>query len=223
MSIDVQDVLDVNLTLVGVELLNSPEGVGAFRQSVRSEITEVTTGIAIPVSAPAELPIQRQQFDLEKERISVAVYSERSAVSRAYPSQPDDLERLAEVASLAIDNTNVEGQELRAYGYNIDLVGQMTAGLTVNQLVATRVFGSDFHRKVGGEIVGGVVRATFEADGEIWNMRLEPRMNDDSGSKIFVSLNLHKQDAQIPVRASIVKSLRQVWEKVNEIVERLDG
>ena len=223
MSIDVQDVLDVNLTLVGVELLNSTEGVNAFRQSVRSEISEVTTGIAIPVSTPAGLPIQRRQFGLEKERISVAVYSERSAVSRAYPSQPDDLERLAEVASLAIDNTDVEGQELRAYGYNVDLVGQITAGLTVNQFVATRVLGSDFHRRVGGEIVGGVVQTTFVADGEIWNMRIEPRMNDDSGSKIFVSLNLHHLDAQIPARASIVKSLRQVWEKINEIVERLDG
>ena len=223
MPIDVQDVLDVNLTLVGIELLNSDEGVTAFRQSVQSEISATTTGIAIPAPISADRPIQRQQFELGKERISVVAHAERSAVSRSYPSQIDDLERLAEVASLAIDNTDVSGQELRAYGYNIDVVGRLTAGLTVDQFVATRVFGSDFRRRIGGEFVGGVVRATFEADGEIWNMRLEPRMNDDSGSKIFVSLNLHKLDTQIPTRAGVAKSLRQVWEKANKIVESLDA
>lgn len=222
MAITVQDVLDVNLTLAGIELLNSAEGINAFRQSVRSEISEVTTGIAIPVPAPAELGIQRRQFDLGKERISVVAHAERSAVSRSYPSRIDDLERLAEVSSLAIDNTAVAEQDLRAYGYNIDLVGWLTEGGTVNQFIVTRVFGSDFRRRVGGEVVGGVIRAAFEADGEIWNMRLEPRMNDDSGSKVFVSLNLHKPDTQIPARASLAKSLRQVWEKAHEIVENLD-
>lgn len=222
MTISVQDVLEVNLTLVGIELLNSAEGVNAFKQSVRSEISEVTTEIAIPVPAPAELPTQRRQFDLGKERISVATRAERSAVSRSYPSLIDDLDRLAEVASLAIDSTDAEGQELLAYGCNIDLVCQLTAGLTVNQFIVERVFGSDFRRRVGGDFVGGVVRAAFEADGEIWSMRLEPRMNDDSGTKVFASLNLHKPDAQIPARAGVAKSLRQVWEKAQKIVESLD-
>ena len=222
MTIQITDILEVNLTLVGISLLNSPEGVTEFRRAVRVELSQVSMGIPLPVEIPFPegLPIPRQRFDLERDRISVGVSDDRSTISRKYPTRKD-LERLTEVASLAIDNTLLEDQHLRAYGFNLDLIGKLNEDLTVGALVGKHVFGPNLGRILGGDVVGGLARIAFNAGGEIWNLRIEPRANDESGSMLFIGLNLHRAEGRIPTSAGIRKSLEETWDKSVEIVQRL--
>ena len=222
MTIRITDFLEVNLTLLGISLLNLPEGVAEFRRAARVEISQASMGMALPVEIqfPEGLPIPRHRFDLERDRISVVVSDDRSVISRRYPTRVD-LERLTEVASLAIDNTLLEDQHLRAYGFNLDLIGELEDDLTVNALVRKQVFGPNLGRILGGNVLGGLARIAFNADEELWHLRVEPRANDETGSMLFIGLNLHRVEDQIPTSEGIRKSLEETWDKSVDIVERL--
>ena len=122
MAVKVRDVSKVDLVLVGVELLKSPDEVQSFRRALGVEVqigsgiaTEVNTGETHPLNAVA----------LQRDRIIVSSFPGRSVITKEFPSltrPADDWDRFAEVAVQAMASSDQANLTPRAYGYNYSSV-----------------------------------------------------------------------------------------------------
>ena len=215
MPVTIEDILQTNLVLIGVSLINTPEELSAFRHSVGTEVTSVETGLGPEVV--------NRTHTLNRDRITVTGAPERSAIARGYPAE-SDLERLAQVAWMAIANTDLKGQEVQAFGYNIELVYEPDSEGLAIQYLAERLFMPRLLQDGGWRLLGGAGRLFFEKAGRFWQARLEPRLNDDTATRIFASLNLHRSevDLPLPTEADIRDSLKLLWAEAHSLVNHLD-
>ena len=216
MAVIIEDVLQANMVLVGVNLINTPAETAAFRQSVGTEVTTVETGMGSEVV--------NRTHALNRDRIKVTESPDRSAIAREYPTE-SDLERLSQVASMAITSTDLVGQELRAFGYNIELVYQPDPARLAIQYLSDRLFIPQLLQDGGWRLVGGTGQLFFEKDGRIWQVRLEPRFNDETTTRVFATLNLHQSEGDLifPMESEIRDSLRLIWMEAHNLVIQLDG
>ena len=221
MAAKFEEVLTTNLLLIGVTLLNTPAEASEFRRGVNTEVRAVEVGT--PQAGSGAVMINRTYF-LDRDRIAIQTTPDRSLIAREYPER-DDLERLAEVASVAIEKTNSEGQELPALGYNIDLVYEPDTTEPAIQYLAGRLFQHNLLQGGGTRLLGGAGRLYFEKDGQHWEAALEPRLNDAATSRIFVSLNLHIEQEHLlfPTRTEVQDSFNLLWEEAQNLVNQLHG
>ena len=215
MAIEIVDVLQTNLILIGARLVNTSEELEAFRKDVGTETVTAESGLGGDV-------IERTHT-LSRDRITVGMTSDRTAIIREYPSKTD-LERLAQVAEMAFQNTDLEEQELRALGYNIELVYEPDSEDLAIHYLAQRLFVPRLLNDDESRLLGGAGRLYFEKSGLSWQLRLEPRLNDEA-TKIFASLNLHFTGPSLafPDKDEVRNSLIMVWNEAHELIDRLDG
>ncbi len=214
MPVTIEDVLQANLILVGVNLINTPDEITAFRKDVGTEVMSAETSLGTEVID--------HTHTLNRDRITVMGTPERSVIARVYPME-SDLERLAQVAGMAIANTDLDGQELQAFGYNIELVYEPDSKERAIEYLADRLFMPRLLQDEGWRLFGGAGRMFFEKDGRFWQARLESRRNDDTTTRIFASLNLHRAEADLPTEADIRDSLKLLWVEAHNLVTQLDG
>ena len=224
MTAEIQDVLKANLVLVGVKLLNSQDEVQRFSDSVGTDVvlgTNLFPGVPIPLP---DVSVQETSLTLNRDRIVIHTSQNRTSIEREYPSF-EDLERLSKVAGYAIDHTEgFASQSLRAIGYNIDLVYDQTSGKPAVGYLGDRLFNPDIPGKEGWQLAGGNGRLTFSDDvGRLWNISIEPRFNERTGSRIFMSLNAHKDNPEKPNKDDIRHYLQEAWEQAHDFVSRLDA
>ena len=207
--------------MVGIVLLSEQEQRDRFASLVNTEITtEMLVSGPVPplptVGGPANLAETGLVLNMPRDRIQIVSTSTRTSIERQYPRY-NDFDRLAEVASSAIDLTNLEGQTLRAFGFNIDLVYRQTEEGSSERYIADRLFS---HRQFGIEewtLVGGGGKLSFEGKRGRWNFTVEPRANDPSGRKVYLGLNLHREEQEIPSRNDILIALQDTWDRSREI------
>lgn len=215
MAVRVEDVLQVNLILVGINLINTQEELDALRRDVGVEI----------VTAEASLGTElvERTHDLNRDRIKVRSTPERTAIAREYPEETD-LGRLARVAGLAIENTDLAGQELRALGYNVELVYEPDSEEPALKYLASHLFKTSLLRD-DAKIFGGAARLFYTKGDHTWQARLEPRLNDDATTKIFAALNLHQAEADLSSlgESSIRDSLGSLWDEIHSLIGQLEG
>ena len=214
MAVTIKDILQTNLILVGVSLINTPEEHAAFRKDVGTEVVRAEIGLGQDI-------IERTHT-LNRDRITVAGSSERSVIVREYPAE-SDLERLAQVAGMAISNTDLDGQEVQAFGYNIELVYEPDSEELAIKYLANRMFIPHLLQDGGWHLFGGTGRLLFQKGGQSWQARLEPRFNDDTTTSIFASLNLHRAESSLPTEDDVRDSLNLLWAEAHNIVTQLDG
>ena len=209
-----EEVLEVNLVLAGISLLNTTEEASAFRQGVKAEVraSEAVSGSEM---------IHRS-YTLNRDRVMVTVTPDRSVIVREYPIQAD-LERLAEIAGIAIEKTDLADQELRAMGYNIDLVYEPSQTESAILYLATRLLSGNLFEGGERQLVGGASRLYFDKGGQHWQAVLEPRLNDEATFKVFVSLNLRIEDLSLPTKAMINDSLKSLWAEAQDLVNQIHG
>ena len=195
MSVSIEDILQVNLVLVGANVIKSQNEMAAFYEDVGVEVTSVETGVL------GADPINRTHT-LNRDRITIVSTQNRSVVSREYPLETD-LGRLAQVASMAISNSDLEDQELRAFGYNIELVFEPSSKEKAIHYLLKRLFNPDLLRNKGSRLIGGTGRIFFEKNGRYWRATLQPRFNDENTTKIFLSLNLHRGETDLSLLTEI--------------------
>lgn len=214
MSATISDLLTASVVLLGVRLLDSNEGVQSFKDSVDAE---VDTEQLIPLAAPSE----GQQLTLRKDRITINTVGDRSVVQQEYPTVIT-LQRLAEVAGVAVSNTK-NTSVARGVGYNVELVYDQDSVGTAAGYIADRLF-ADFDRNEGWKITGGRAGIGFVGDDEtVWNVVLEPRRQDAFTTKVFLSINLHRNVALVPQREAIAEGLRVAYEAAVKFVNKLDS
>jgi hypothetical protein len=222
MAATVSEVLKVDLVLVGIGLIKTPEELSAFRSAVGSD---VMTEASLTANIPSGITEPSRSLAMNRERITLDFSPSRSVIRRDYPSLGDlgDLARLAQVAWLAISNTDLADQKPRAFGYNIELIYDQDSGLPAFLYLADRLFASASFVVEGGHLIGGAGRLIFEGGGKRWTIAIEPRFNDNETTRIFLTLNLHRSEQRLPDEKEIYESLQEAWEQACSFVNRLDA
>lgn len=221
MAVEIQDVLNVNVVLLGVGLLNEQEEFDAFRQVLDTEVTLSSTALigSVPAAQPPTLEPERT-LTLHRDRIALVLSSVRSTIAKEYPSK-DDLSRLSEVAAQAISNTNVENRKLQAIGYNIALVYDTHTGTRALKYIADRLLKPPVSVQSKWTLIGGTTKLIFDDGANIWTFILEPRL-EENASRLFLSVNRHKNDDVLPTEADIKSSLHDIWRQAYDFIETLD-
>ncbi len=219
MNVQEFDVLNVNVVLVGLGLLNSPDELEAFQSSIDAEVRSVAGPLVVGVST-ASLETGRR-YELPRERVSLDSSSGRTTVQREYPTK-DDLERLSKIVSCAIEHTDLQNPSPRAFGFNIELVYDQTSGNSAIQYLGERLFGGQDLGVEDMELVGGSGRMVLDSPAGRWAVQVEPRFGDEQSSRVFMSVNYHKQEQRIPKLDEIRQHLHEIWEMAKSFAAQID-
>ena len=219
MSVEIQAVIEANLVLIGVGLLNTQEEQLAFAKAVDTEVSGVSSGIEVNLPAGSTAP--SHQLTLAQDRIFLECSASRTRIRREYPSKKD-LDRLAEIAGLAISITNHETEQLRAIGYNVDLFYEHDSEMSSLEYLGERLIAPHVGTRTGVNLTGASSVLRFESDGQLWQIRLEPRFNERQTNRIFASLNLHRDATTLPAQRDIQAALRETWRQAHRFVSKLD-
>lgn len=215
MAVKIDDVLQANLILVGVRLINTQEEIEAFRLAVAREIATTEAGVGTDVV--------NRTHTLNRDRITVSANAERTTIAREYPTE-SDLQRFSAVARMAVECTDLNNQQLGAFGYNIELVYEPDPPEPAIQYLAKRLFPADLLRDEETKLVGGSGRMLFQKNSLSWQVALEPRFNDPNTTRVFLSLNLHRPETDLTLLSedAINTSLRSLWSEAHSLVKQLD-
>ena len=219
MAATIQDVVKANFVLVGCHLLGDAEELRRFREQIDTDVVMAGGGLITDVVSGVTEPAQT--VSLNRDRITLELASSRSTIGRDYPSR-SDLPRLAEIVGRAIECTDLSAQSPTAFGYNIDLVYDQTSESSASSYLGKRLFNPALSTNTGWQLVGGAGRMVFETGGTSWRVAVEPRFNDESSSRVFFSLNLHKGENRRPNEDEIRLSLEDAWDQAHVFVKRLD-
>ncbi len=218
MAMTLEDVLSVNLVLVGVELLHEPDMVERFRNELAHDLR---LEVGMVVLGATGVPEPSRILTMSRDRIQLTLHASRSTIAREYP---DDLglTRLAHVADRAIELTNLEGKAPQAFGYNMELVFDQDSGQPAIQYIGNRLFGNLPTGVPGRNLVGGTGQLIFSDSAGQWTISIQPRFNDSDTRRVFLSLNLHKQEQRFPDEAEIQTTLEQIRQETLAFADRLE-
>ena len=223
MAIKVQDVVKANMVVVGLHLLSKPDELDVFKRPVSTDVQVAGTGIIANVSQG--VTEQGRILTLDRDRITLELSPSRSTINRDYPVR-EDLPRLAEVAWQAIASSSMAGRQPRAFGFNIEMIFDQDSGTPAFEYLSRRLFGEQPLESQGWQFVGGAGSLIFDDGGRRWTLKLEPRFNDQTESRVFLGVNLHMAGQSLPdevgFEASLEASLREIWDKSLAVVQRLD-
>ena len=220
MAATVQDVLKVNIVLVGVPLLRFSEEVDKFRNDVGTEM--IVSGAGLRVSVPEGNAEPGVSIALNKDRISIDLSPSRTSLARDYPAQKD-LVRMAEVSRLAIEASDTSDAKPRAFGYNIELVFDQTTDKPAIEYLSERLFRGDLATSLGWEPIGGSGRLFFRDGVSRWSLNLEPRFQDEQSGRVFLGANRHFEEPRLPEMHEILPALQDLWDQAHQFIQQLDG
>lgn len=225
MAANVRDVISVNATFVGIELLPTEEAVQGFRDGLDTEVSSsVAAAMAAAVVASAEPGIagQARVLSIDKDRISLTLSSDRSIIQRDYPVV-NDLPLLARVTGAAIANTDMSSAKPRAFGYNIQLVFSQDSERFARKYLSTRIFPKDYPRNSDWHLRDGSAKLNYQDDGgKLWTATIEPRFNDPNTPHVFLSLNMHIGEPRMPDTPEIAEHLETLWASAVSFVQSVD-
>lgn len=220
MTVTLEDTLNANLVLVGVELLNEPDEVERFRNEMATDL-RLEVGLIGTNDIPV-MPEPSRSLILGRDRIRLTLQASRSMIAREYPDDAG-LARLAQAASRAIEFTGLGSKMPQAFGYNMELVFSQDSGQPAIRYIGNRVFGSLSIDEPGRNLIGGVGQLIFADAAGRWTITVEPRSGDPDTSRVFLKLNLHKQEQRFPDESEIQETLEQVQQEAQAFMERLEG
>lgn len=218
MTVTLEDTLNANLVIVGVELLNEPDAVERFRNEMATDLRLEAGLVANDIMA---MPEPSRSLILGRDRIRLILHASRSTIAREYPDKAG-LSRLAQAASRAIEFTGLGSQAPQAFGYNMELVFNQDSGQPAIQYIGNRVFGSLSIDEPGRSLIGGIGQLIFADAAGQWTIRVEPRSGDSTTSRIFLGLNLHKEETRLPDEAGILATLEEIQREAQAFMERLE-
>lgn len=221
MAISSAEILNINLVLVGVELIKTPDEINEFRNAVGVDVVIAEAGFAIgaPIGVPVNLAGGSRILSLDKDRITIDVSAQRSTIKRDYPLSIGEIERLAEVATFAISTTE---SQPKAFGYNIEMVYEQDSGMPASQYLSERLFADDVPKIEDGNVLGGSGRLAFAGNGKTWRVGIEPRFNNEMDKRVFLTLNMHIDHNRFPAREEIMSSMREIEENAKSFASCLD-
>ena len=219
MAIEFGDVLKADLVLVGFPLLDRPGELEEFRSKYKEARI---SGGGVNIDVQSNKAEQGQVVTLDRDRITLELFPSRAVIRREYPNDETDLEQMAEVAHQAISITAIRGKALRAYGFNLDLIYDQDSGRSAFGYLADRLLSVGVKQKNDWHFLGAATRVTYLAGDEQWQMAIEPRFGDPLTKTVYLNVNLHKPESQLPELDTIKGSLMKIWEQARGFANFLD-
>ncbi len=220
----IQDVLNASMVFVGVELMNKPDARDNLMKVANTEVMEAAE-IGFPVSASGGIPTPIHRFALQRDRISLDIAPARSSVTKEYLSQtspPEDIDQLAKIVACAIDNTEFEEQQLSAYGYNMVIVFSPDLEEPAVQHLGKHLFNPYHFGREEWERIGGLGTLYFSDGDRRWTFNIEPRPREDfESNKLYMSVNLHVPDSELPDENVIKDGFNEVLEEAKRLTKQL--
>lgn len=210
MGIRVEDALSVNVVFVGTGLLTGPGELDRFRDAAGVEVVGDIPGALVDPDGNVP-PVQVNTFRIAKDRVAIQSSSPRTNIVREYP-EFEDLQRLAQLATYAIEHTDSERRQITAFGFNIDLVFEQDSGESAGTYLAKRLF-SDSFLEDSQSLISGAASLAFLENGNRWGLVIEPRFKKEDTTKLFVSLNLHLNKTEIPTLEECHQYLMEIWKR----------
>ena len=169
-----------------------------------------------PIGSPPS-PSPPVSLVLNRDRITLNGVPGRSDITKEYPSDSNvDLSRLAEIARVAIESSDLRGQRLQAYGFNLEAVYSLH--ISAGDFLSQRILNPGLFEDLDYQMVGGVSSLQMMKGSHLWNLRFEPRFGDYRKNKLFVSFNLHRNSEAIPRKTEMLRSLGEVWTQAETIM-----
>ena len=219
MAVTTPEVVKANIVLLGQRLLRAAEEIESFKRTIGTDVQLAGVGMGVNVQTGIAEP--GLTLNLNRDRITLDLSPSQSVINRDYPLR-EDLARLAEVAGKAISNISGEEQDLRAFGFNIELVFDQDSDSPAFGYLSRRLFDVDGLGSEGWQFIGGAGKLIFGDGGRRWTVAMEPRFGDETESRVFLSVNLHKASQSPPTVDEIRNSFEELWDEVHDFVQRLD-
>ncbi len=214
MATRIVDVLKVDLAFAGIMLLRDFDEVESFRRSIDADAVVNDKG---PLSFSKRILLGRERIILESD----ITPSFQTTLSREYPTF-DGLGRLAEVARCAIVETNLSDQQLQGYICRIDLIYDQDSGLPAATYLANRLFAPNLQCYEGWDLREGSCRMIFAEGENQWAIFVEPRFGNEETNTVYLSVARRMDEQSIPEQSQIEETLREVWIKSQDFINRLD-
>jgi hypothetical protein len=213
-----QEIVKVDLVLVGVRLLSEPQQVSAFTALTGRDVVSSGTDLVSMEQGVLD-PVTR--LELPKDRIVLGLGSQRSTIERTYPDE-DDLPRFADIVTLAARCSNFNSALVAVHGYNLAMVYRQDSGMNTLRYLGKHMFGEAAFAAEGWNPVGGTGKLLYESPDGRWEFFVEPRLQKQDTDKVFLQLNLHRGQATIPSREEIIDSLNFMWKQAQDLAHRID-
>ena len=220
MAVRVEDVLAVNVVLVGVELLKTAPEVDACSAVIGRELIQDGAFIDVVAELP---PVRGRALRSARERIVVEVSELRSRVTKEYPAAVDDVALVAKVAAQALASTTVPEPVVSGYGFNFTMVYHDESGEDALRYLGRRIFAPPSFVPEGWSSFGAQGKLRFQDGDRQWTVTLEPRLQVPKTQKVFLDINLHVPEARIPQEDEMETHLRALWEQAHTLIEAIDA
>ncbi len=213
-----QEIVKVDLVLVGVRLLSESQQVNAFSELADGEVVSPSTGLVSMEQRPIE-PATR--LELPKARIVLASDSQQSSIEQLYPDE-DDLPRFADIVTLASRCSNLDSALVAVHGYSLAMAYRQDSGMDALRYLGKHMFGEVPFAAEGWDSVGGTGKCMYESPDGHWEFFVEPRFQKRDTDRVFLHLNLYRGQATIPNRKEIIEMLQLVWKQAYDLAFRID-
>ena len=220
MAVRVEDVLSVNVVLVGIELLRIAAEVEACSAAFDGEFIQDGAFVDVVGQMP---PARGRMLRAPRERILVEVSQRRSRFTKEYPGGVDDVALVADVASRALESTTVEEPAVSAHGFNLAMVYRDASGEEALPYLGRRIFAPPAFAPDGWTSFGGQGKLKFQDGVRQWTITLEPRLQAPNTQKVFLDVNLHVPEAGVPSQDEMEAQLRALWEQAHGLMNAIDN
>ena len=219
MPAQVQDITTVHFALSGLSLLKDREEFEAFRSAIAVDVA-ITQGFT-PVAGGGGQP--QRSLSLPKERITLTFTPNSTTITREYPVDTGDLKRLAEVAQLAIDNSDVGNQQPRLFGFVVDLIFDQDTSVPASLYLANILFAPTYSLfDEGWDLKGGEGTLEYVRETRRRLITMESQTDDDASTRVYMRFGEHVTEERIPEQGEILASLVDAWKRAAGFVDSLD-
>ena len=219
MTVRVEDVLSVNVVLVGIELLKTAAEVVACSAAIGRELHQDGAFLdAVPQGAP----IAGRMVRLPRERILVEVSALQSRVTKEYPADIDDVALVARVAAQALASASAQKPVVPAHGFNLSMVYSAESGEDALRYLERRVFAPPAFVPQEWTSLGAQGKLKFQDGARQWTVTLEPRLQVPNTPKVFLNVNLHVSETGVPSEDEMETQLRTLWERAHGLINAID-
>ena len=220
MAVKIEDILKLNIVLVGVNLLLEERQRKSFQEEVNAEFV-LTPNLVVTLGAGMQQS-SGHIIQLPKDRISIETDPSRTLINKDYPDK-DDLPRLVKIIDACMTHGGGEHAEITSFGFNISLVFHQSSGDTAFSYIAKKLFSFQMLGHENFAPLGGSGTITFQLSDYRSTVTIEPRMKDVNTEKVFLEINRHFDSHNCPSGHDLLMAFESVWEEAENIVEKIDG
>ena len=209
--IEITQVTVAGLVIIDFEALNNEEGIYRFLRKVKTLITS---------GSPQDATVS---LDIQSDRISVIRGPDgHTSIKRDFPASHDDLDRLAEIAELAIANTQTDRQS-HTIEFSVNAYCTLRSDLSASQYLANRFFDVRELASAGfRDFASESWEFRFSDDTRKWWITVKRLENAFDEPNLFVTLNSAFENQLLPDKDTIKKGLVETWDGIPRFIEKLE-